>query len=73
MKPTIDSLIGERIERYRKAASLSRQDVADACDMPLDHYTAGEAGERTFSAVELLAIGQEVGFRLSDILSKLRL
>ncbi|MGI9479121.1 MAG: helix-turn-helix domain-containing protein [Hyphomicrobiaceae bacterium] len=73
MRPTIDRQIGERIERCRKAASLSRQDVADACGMSLDQYTAGEAGERTFSAVELLAIGQKVGFGLSDILSKLRL
>jgi len=73
MKPTIDSQIGERIERCRKAASLSREDVAEACGLSLDQYTAGEAGERTFSAAELLAIGQKVGFRLSDILSKLRL
>jgi len=73
MRPTIDCQIGERIQRCRKAASLSRQDVAKACGLSVDDYDAGEAGERTFSAVELLTIGQYVGFGLSDIVSKLRL
>lgn len=73
MRPTIDCQIGERIERFRKAACLSRQEVADACKLSVDEYAAGEAGERTFSAEELLWIGQKVGFGLAEILTNLRL
>lgn len=73
MVNTADNQIGERIQRYRLAASLDAQDVADACGLSLKDYEAGEAGERSFAAAELLNIGQKVGFRLTDILGSLKL
>lgn len=73
MVQTVDCQIGERVERFRQAASLSTQEVASACSLPLKDYEAGEAGDRPFGAAELLLISKNVGFSLYDVFKNLKL
>ena len=68
----VDRQNGERVKRFRTAALLSIEEVAKACGLSPEDYEAGEAGDRTFAAAELLAIGNEVGFTFTDVLANLR-
>ena len=60
--------IGERLKGLRDVLDIPAQDVADLCEIPLEHYLKIEAGEADPSVYRLSKISKKYGIALDVLL-----
>lgn len=60
--------IGERLKGLRDVLNISAEEVAELCDMPLDHYLKIEAGEADPGVYSLSRIARRYGISLDVLL-----
>jgi len=60
--------IGERLKGLREVLNIPAQEVADLCDISLDHYLKIEAGEADPSVYRLSRISRKYGISLDVLL-----
>jgi len=62
-------IIGEAIRRYRKAAELTQERLAEKADLHPVYVGEVERGEQTASVEALVRIAKALGVRLRDLVA----
>ena len=60
--------IGQRIRKYRKACSLSQEQLAEAVDISVTHLSHIETGNTKLSLQVLVAIAEYLGVTTDELL-----
>lgn len=68
MEPTSIKQIGQRLKGLREVLDIPAQEVADLCEVPLEHYLRMEAGEADPSVYRLSKIAKRYGIDLDVLL-----
>jgi len=64
-------VIGETIRKYRKAAKLSQEALAEKADLHPVYFGQVERGEQTASVHALMRIAKALGVKVRDLVTDL--
>ena len=64
-------ILGETIRRYRKAARLSQETLAEKADLHPNYFGEIERGENSVSIAALLRIAKALRVRIRDLVEDL--